>query len=81
MASLMGFIISFISFLGIFIVVFLRIFTDIKVIGWASTITIILFLGGIQQITIGIIGEYIGRIFDEVKRRPLYIEKEEIGFD
>lgn len=41
--------------------------------GWSSTIVIILFLGSIQLITIGIIGEYLGRIYEEVKKRPLYV--------
>ena len=41
--------------------------------GWASTVVIVLFLGGVQLLTIGIIGEYLGRVYDEVKRRPLYV--------
>src|SRR3989344_2589669 len=41
--------------------------------GWSSTIVLMLFLGSIQLIAIGIIGEYLGRIYEEVKRRPLYI--------
>lgn len=44
--------------------------------GWASTTLSVLFLGGVQLVTIGMLGEYIGRIFDEVKRRPLYMVKE-----
>ena len=47
--------------------------------GWSSTIVIILFLGSVQLITIGIIGEYLGRIYEEVKRRPLYIISSKIG--
>ena len=41
--------------------------------GWASTVIIMLFLGGVQLLTIGIIGEYLSRIYDEVKQRPLYV--------
>jgi polyisoprenyl-phosphate glycosyltransferase len=48
--------------------------------GWTSTVTAILFLGGVQLICIGIIGEYIGRIYAESKRRPLYVVREQIGF-
>jgi len=47
--------------------------------GWASTTVSVLFLGGIQLVTIGLLGEYVGRIFDEVKRRPLYLVREVIG--
>jgi polyisoprenyl-phosphate glycosyltransferase len=51
------------------------------VVGWASTILIVSFLSGINMIMTGIMGLYVGRIYAEVKRRPLYIVSEKIGFD
>jgi len=53
----------------------LRIFTG-AIVGQASTLILVLFLGGIQLIFLGIIGEYLGRIYDEVRARPLYIARE-----
>lgn len=49
------------------------------VTGWASIMTTVTFLGGVQLITIGILGEYIGRIYDETKERPLYIVEKKIN--
>lgn len=49
--------------------------------GWASTVIIIVFFGGVQLLTVGVIGEYIAIIFDEVKRRPQYIVDELVNFD
>jgi len=72
LATLLGFAVSFISFLGIPYVVVSRLF-DLYVEGLSTVLFAILFLGGIQLITLGIIGEYISRIYDEVKRRPLYL--------
>lgn len=53
-----------------------RLFTSNAIVGWASTITSITFLGGAILLTLGVIGEYIGRIYDEVKSRPLYVVDE-----
>lgn len=75
LATLAGFVSSALAFLAIPLVVVARIF-DAYVPGVSSTIVAILLLGGIQLITLGIIGEYLARIFDEVKGRPLYVVRE-----
>ncbi len=49
--------------------------------GWASLAVIILLVGGIQLIMLGVVGEYISRIFDESKNRPLYIIEDKYNFD
>ena len=72
-ASYFGFAVSGIAFLvGIYEIV-LRIFTGYNLPGYTSTIFAIVFLGGVQLIGIGILGEYIGRIYEEIKARPLYV--------
>lgn len=73
-ATLLGFAVSFIAFLGIPYVILSRVF-DLYVEGLSSVLFAIFFLGGIQLITLGIIGEYLSRIYDEVKQRPLYLVK------
>ncbi|MBI5181714.1 MAG: glycosyltransferase family 2 protein [Nitrospirae bacterium] len=80
-ASFFGFFFSLISFIAILLVILLELTVGFSVKGWASIIIIILFVAGIQLITIGIIGEYIGRILDETKNRPVYLVKQTIGFD
>lgn len=80
LATYMGFFVSGVSFLGILYVLYLRLFTQETTLGWASLMAVILFLGGVQLITVGIIGEYIGRIYDEVKGRPLYLTQQLLGF-
>ena len=79
-ATMMGFIVSGTAFLAILIVLYLRLFgAAFPATGFATTLIVILFLGGIQLITIGFLGEYIARIYDEVRKRPLYIVKETIN--
>jgi dolichol-phosphate mannosyltransferase len=80
LATLLGFAISALAFLGIPLTIVAR-YTNIYSPGIPSTLLIILLLGGIQLITVGIIGEYVGRIYDEVKRRPLYIVRERINVE
>ena len=77
-----GFLISFSSVLYACWIAWNRIFNPIhQVAGWSSIVVGIAFLGGIQLMVMGSLGEYIIRIFDEVKKRPLYILKETIGFN
>lgn len=47
--------------------------------GWASTIAVILFVGGVQLLVLGVIGEYLGRVYDEVRQRPAYVVRSEVG--
>ena len=57
----------------------LRLFTDEAVHGWASLVVALLLVGGLQLLCLGIVGEYIGRMYEEVKGRPLYIADEVMG--
>lgn len=80
LATWIGFLASGLALLAITYALIMRIFTDNWVPGWTLTIIAVLFLGGIQLLIIGILGEYVGRIYDEVKQRPLYLIKEQLGF-
>ncbi len=75
-----GLLAAGVAFLGGLFVLYEKLFTDKAILGWASTIVSITFLGGLILMTLGVIGEYVGRIYDEVKRRPLYIIQETGGF-
>jgi glycosyltransferase involved in cell wall biosynthesis len=76
LAMYVGFISAGISILAIPIVVILRLAGSQAFFGQASTLIAVLFLGGVQLISLGILGEYIGRLYDEAKGRPLYIVSE-----
>lgn len=78
--SLLGFVISFIAFIYGSIIVFDTLITGIDVPGYATIVVAMMFFGGIQLLSIGILGEYIARIFSEVKQRPSYIITNKIGF-
>ncbi|MBI1881886.1 MAG: glycosyltransferase, partial [Chloroflexi bacterium] len=77
----LGFIVAALSGLGMIAVILARLIGQQAFLGQATTLVMVLFLGGIQLISLGIIGEYLGRIYDEVKARPLYVVNEAVGFE
>lgn len=77
--SELGLIISVISFFYFIIVIIQRLYSGIAVLGWPTIIALITFLGGMQLFAIGIIGQYIGKIFLQTKNRPLYVVEEQLG--
>ncbi len=80
LATTFGFFLAGVSLLGILIAIVLRLVNH-AIVGQASTLILVLFMGGIQLIFLGVIGEYLGRIYDEVRGRPLYIVREVLGED
>jgi dolichol-phosphate mannosyltransferase len=73
-----GFLLSFIAFLSALLVVVLTLKGIISVLGWPSLMVSIWFLAGLIIMTLGVVGLYIGKIFDETKKRPIYIIREKI---
>ena len=80
LATYVGFTLATISLVAIIITIILRLSGSSFFLGQATTLVSVLFLGGVQLIFLGIIGEYLGRIYDEVKQRPLYIVSRAYGF-
>jgi polyisoprenyl-phosphate glycosyltransferase len=79
--SYVGVVISVLSFIYATFLIIRTLTLGIDVPGYASLMVVILFLGGLQLISLGILGEYLGRVYAEVKKRPLYIVSECVGFD
>ena len=75
-----GFLAIWIAIAGIVVAVLDWLLARGLVRGWASIFVAVLFMGGVQLVSLGIIGEYLGRIYTEVKRRPLYVVQERLGF-
>jgi len=75
-SSIMGIIVSLVAFIYIVYLVFRTILFGTDLAGYPSMMAVILFLGGVQLLSLGVIGEYIGRIFNETKGRPLYFVQE-----
>lgn len=80
LAAYLGFAVSGLSVIGILYALYVHFFVRGSVQGWSSLVIAVFFLGGVQLICLGIIGEYVGRIYGESKRRPLYLVHERLGF-
>jgi glycosyltransferase involved in cell wall biosynthesis len=78
LATTLGFVLAGLSLLGIVVAVVLRLL-NVAIQGQTTTLIVVLLLGGIQLIFLGIIGEYLGRIYDEVRGRPLYVVRKTFG--
>lgn len=82
LATYLGFLIAVIAGVAIVAVILVRLFgPENPLLGQATTLVAVLFLGGVQLISLGIIGEYLGRIYDEVKGRPLYLVEQKWGLE
>jgi dolichol-phosphate mannosyltransferase len=78
--SFLGLLVSFLSFVFGFYVVINKLFFGTRVEGWTSVMLAVLVLGGVQLLMIGVLGEYLWRILDEARARPLYIVERTLGF-
>jgi len=76
-----GVVISLGSFVVVLWALWVRFFGDSSVPGWASTVVPLYFLGGVQLLCIGIIGEYLAKIYSETKRRPRFLIESEVNVD
>ena len=79
-ATYMGFVSALLALVGLIFAIIGRLFWPGALLGQATTLVSVLFIGGVQLISLGIIGEYLGRIYEEVKGRPLYIVAEAWGY-
>lgn len=77
----LGLIVSAVAFFYGVVVMMKTLFTGVDVPGYASLMVVVLFMGGIQLFFLGLLGEYIGRIYKEVKNRPIYMVDRALGFD
>lgn len=80
LALLLGALVSLAGFVLIGVLFYLRLAHAFDLPGWTSLMVVVLFLGGIQLLTVGIVGEYIARIYEEVKNRPVYLVSRAVGY-
>jgi glycosyltransferase involved in cell wall biosynthesis len=76
MSTILGFLVSITAFIYLIVLVVRTVFFGTDLVGYPSMMAVILFLGGVQLLSLGIIGEYVGKIFNETKKRPLYLVEE-----
>ncbi len=79
MISALGLIMSIFSFIYFFVVICQYFLLKIEIVGWTTTIAITTLIGGVHLLSLGVIGEYIGRIYMQTKNRPLYVVERKIG--
>ena len=78
-ATYLGLLTALISFLYMIYALYQHFFTSHTLEGWTSVMVTVLFIGGIQLIFLGVIGEYLSRVYEETKQRPLYIISRKVG--
>jgi glycosyltransferase involved in cell wall biosynthesis len=76
-----GIVLSLLAFVYATFLIIRTLMLGVDVPGYASLMVAVLFLGGVQLITLGILGEYLGRVYEEVKGRPLYLVRDRYGFE
>jgi dolichol-phosphate mannosyltransferase len=81
LVTYLGFVVSVLSFLYGAYSIYAYFFTNLTVSGWTSLLVAVLFLGGVQLISIGFVGEYLIRVYNETKGRPLFIIKDSLSVD
>ena len=79
LSTYFGLVTALVSFIYILYAFYIRVFTNRAIEGWASVLVAVLFIGGIQLIFLGVIGEYLSRVYEEAKQRPLYLISRKIG--
>jgi dolichol-phosphate mannosyltransferase len=81
LAGVVGMCASMLGWLYLVYVVAVRVFSDRAVAGWTSVTAIVLLLGGMQLVFLGVLGQYVGRLYDDIKRRPLFLIAEDTAED
>ena len=81
LSTYFGLLVAVSSFVYIIYALYIHFYTQQAVAGWTSVLVAVLFIGGIQLIFLGVIGEYLSRVYEETKARPLYIISRKTGFD